>query len=199
MSTAPKTRTLLETLGPGRLSRPLRAAQSSLTDTDEDLWHAEQPGRFTLHREAELPQLLTALGTADQTQAHSADAPDRRPPDELATPRAERRQIAAVCRVVCQAVAEVLVGLRPANQLHRWVVPEVHEKVRQRAELLARHRGESAVQARQLTFGAIRTTRLRTGIWEASVVFSDQQRVRACAMRLEAHRRRWRVAAMELG
>lgn len=200
MTTALRTRTLLETLGPGARSRPLRA-MGEAADASPAAAAGEQlvPGRLRLHREAEIPRLLASLGAGDQIDAASSEPGDGRRPDELATFRQERRQITAISRVVCQAVAEVLAGLRPVQQLSRWLAPEVHDKVRQRGELMARHRSDSTVQAGPLAFGAIRSTRLRAGVWEVSVVFSDEQRVRACALRLQAHRRRWRVTAMELG
>lgn len=200
MTTALKTRTLLETLGPGARSRPLRAIEDS-SDAGSSGAAGEQlgPGRLRLHREAEIPRLLAAGGIGDQIHAASPEAGDGSRPDELATFRQERRQITAIARVVCQATAEVLAGLRSVQQLSRWLAPEVHDKVRQRGELMARHRSDSTVQAGPLAFGSIRSTQLRAGVWEVSVVFSDEQRVRACALRLQAHRRRWRVTAMELG
>lgn len=200
MKTALKTRTLLETLGPGARSRPLRAVRDS-SDTGSAGAPGQQlgSGRLRLHREAEIPRLLAALGSGDPIHAASAEDGDGRRPEELATFRQERRQITAITRVVCQATAEVLAGLRQHQQLSRWLAPEVHDKVRQRGELMARHRSDAAVQAGPLAFGSIRSTQLREGVWEVSVVFSDEQRVRACALRLQAHRRRWRVTAMELG
>lgn len=195
-----KKTTLLETLGPGEASRPLRATASA-ADADAAEYQdagpgSAEPGRFRLHREAEVPRMMAALGT---DAAPSAWAQDAQRPDELATLRQERRQIVAISRVVCQAVAEVLAGLRPVAQMSRWLTPEVHDKVRQRGEILARHRQGSTVYGGPLAFRSIRTTHVRPGIWEVSVVFSDERRTRACAMRLQAHRRRWRISAMELG
>lgn len=140
--------------------------------------------------------MMAALGADVEP---SSAAQDAQRPDELATLRQERRQIVAISRVVCQAVAEVLAGLRPATQMSRWLTPQVHDKVRQRGEILARHRQGSAVHGGRLAFRSVRTTYVRPGVWEVAVVFSDERRTRACAMRLQAHRRRWRISAMELG
>lgn len=200
MSAEPTSQGLLTTLGPGPQNRPLRASdRSGSAAIPQEESHAAALRHLRLHREAELPRLLADNDAEVQAQVGSAAAADGRRPDQLASYRAERRQITAVSRVVCQAVAEVLAGLRPTHQLSQWLTAEVHQKVRQRGELLARHRTNSAVQPRPLEFGAVRATRPRIGVWEVSVVFSDQHRVRACALRFEAHRRRWRVKAMELG
>lgn len=200
MTPALRTRTLLQTLGPGVRSRPLRAAgESTESGSAGETADRRQSAALQLHREADVPRLVAEDGPEARAGSPSAAVGDGRRPDELATYRQERRQIIAISRMVCQAVAEVLAGLRPAQQLSRWLTPEVHDKVRQRGDLLARHRRDTTVQAGPLAFGAVRTTRLRTGVWEVSVVFSDDQRVRACALRVQAHRRRWRVSAMELG
>lgn len=201
--TALKKTTLLETLGPGRPSRPLRASSGTPkgdSGPEEDsALPAPEPGPFRLHREADVPRMAASLGADPLPQPASASSGDGHRPDELATLRQEHRQIVAISRVVCQAVAEVLAGLRSVHQMSRWLDPQVHDKVRQRGEILARHRQGSTVYGGPLTFRSIRAAHVRPGVWEVSVVFSDEYRTRACALRLQAHRRRWRVSAMELG
>lgn len=198
-----KRTTLLETLGPGEPSRPLRAsaaAAETAADAEADpTGPGADAGRFILHRETEIPRMVAALGSPHAPEEPSGPPDQAQRPDELATRRQEHRQIVAISRVVCQAVAEVLAGLRPVQQMSRWLAPEVHDKVRQRGEILARHRQGTTVCAGPLTFRAVRATHVRTGVWEVAVVFSDERRTRACAMRFQAHRRRWRVSAMELG
>ncbi|GFZ82147.1 Rv3235 family protein [Nesterenkonia alkaliphila] len=160
---------------------------------------AQRP-RFRLQRESELPRLLAAMGAAESVSAESSASSDGQRPDPLAGQRQERRQILAIARVVCQATAEVLAGVRSAAQLDRWLEPEVHSKVRQRAAITARQRpSHSAVRPQALRFRAERAVHLRTGVWEIAVVFSEELRTRACALRIQAHRGRWRVTAMELG
>ncbi|WP_300343792.1 Rv3235 family protein [Nesterenkonia sp.] len=184
--------------------RPLRAADpmvDAVQAAEAQLSAAEDRPvpRLRLQREAEIPRVLAAMGAADSVSAASSAAGDGRRPDELASCRQERRQMVAISRIVCQATTEVLAGLRPVPQMSRWLEDEVLHKVRQRAEMLARHRDDSPVRIRPLRFGAERASRLRPGVWEVAVVFHDEQRTRACALRLQAHRRRWRVTAMELG
>lgn len=154
--------------------------------------------RFRLRREAEVPRLLRAMGHTDIAVAAEGDVDGRRPV-ELATEAEESRQIQAMAKVVCQAAVETFAGLRPAHQMERWLAPAVHEKIVERAELVAHLRPEPAPQAARLHFRSVRPFRVRDGVWEVSVVFADAKKVRACALRLKAHRRRWQVVAMELG
>lgn len=131
---------------------------------------------------------------------------NRRRPTELAGLREEARQISAIARIVCQATLEALAGARPAAQLQRWMEPEVRAKVAERAQLMteARKGTAASADAPPVAPGAVqihrlRSDRVRTGVWEVAVVLSDKNRTRACALRFEAHRRRWRVVALELG
>lgn len=145
------------------------------------------PPRFRLRRESEVPQLSRRIGH---------DASDR--PDGLASERQERRQIVAIARVVCQAITEALNGARPVSQLRRWLTSEVQSKVEQREAIMARNRSPANIRPQKLNLDAVHTTHPSSGTWEVSVVFTDQHRTRACAMRLQAYRGRWRVAALEL-
>lgn len=175
---------------------------------------------YQLRREEEVPALMRRLRGEREPAANRR--PPGEPPTALATYREERRQICAISRIVCQVTTEVLLGLRPAAQLQRWLDLEVQQKMVERAALLAETRRSSdrrpggrpaagsrsggpnsAVQRiprpQPLTFGHVRAERVARGAWEVCVVFGDGTRTRACALRLEAHRRRWRVVAMELG
>lgn len=199
--------------GPRAVARPLRAEQTvpapqgwSEFTQNQGLSQSQQPrrSRFRLQREDEVPRLLAAQGIPDTVSARSSTTSDGHRPVQLASEREERRQVLAICRVVCQATVETLKGLRPAGQMQRWLEAEVYRKVLQRAQIMGRARSESAtpagaVQPQRLRFHSERTTHARAGAWEVCLVFSDDQRVRACALRLQAHRRRWRVVAMELG
>lgn len=170
------------------------------------------PG-YRLRREDELPALIRRLRGEREPAANRR--PPGEPPTALASYREERRQICAISRIVCQVTTEVLQGVRPATQLQRWLDLEVQQKVTERAALLAQTRRTAlrrtasrknrnvatatVPRPQPLTFGHLRAERVTRGAWEVAVVFSDGKRVRACALRLEAHRRRWRVVAMELG
>lgn len=158
--------------------------------------------RLRLHREAEVPRRIAALtrGTVSATSDFEGDG---QRPDELAGNRQEERQILAIARMVCQATAEVLVGLRQPQQLNQWLDTDVLFKITQRAGVMARYRKALNQGSRRrpprLQFLSLRAEPVRRGAWEVSVVFADGNRARACAMRLQAHRKRWRVSALELG
>ncbi|MGJ9373961.1 Rv3235 family protein [Nesterenkonia sp. CF4.4] len=177
-------------------------------------WPTQDPSStasYRLRREDEVPALMRRL------RGEREPAGNRRPPGEpptvLASYREERRQICAISRIVCQVTTEVLQGVRPAGQLQRWLDLDVQQKMAERAALLAESRrsgtrgstrsrpgtSDTIPRPQPLNFGHLRAERVARGAWEVSVVFGDGRRVRACALRLEAHRRRWRVVAMELG
>ena len=153
---------------------------------------------FRLQREAELPTDLRRSTPQDVTAESRAQGDGRRP-TELATAPEEERQIMAISQIVCQATMEALAGLRPVNQLQRWLETEVYRKVRERVELTHDIFAPTLKAPRPLAFHQVRTEKNAPGAWEVAVVFGDAQRIRACALRIEAHRRRWRVVALELG
>lgn len=110
----------------------------------------------------------------------SADLPD---PTEWA-----RRMI--------RAILEAMDGLRPSDQLTRWVAPEIHARI-QRRGTLSRRRHE---RVRHVT--DIRTVRVcvpADGIAEIAAVVVHQSRVRALALRLSGVDGRWLITAFELG
>ncbi|ANC32888.1 Rv3235 family protein [Isoptericola dokdonensis] len=106
----------------------------------------------------------------------------------------------ALCCSIVRAAVEVLRDERPATQVARWVAPAVLDHLVERARLV-----RAARPARQRRRGApvtvrrVRMLRLGAGTAEASVVLDDDGRVRAAAVRLEAHRGQWRVVVLELG
>lgn len=215
-------------------SDPILRGQATVIPAPGSAWERAAPaaqGGYPLLREAELPALIRRLHGVKNSREAAGEAPGE-PPTTLATFREEQRQICAIARIVCQVTSEVLAGLRPAQQLQRWLDLEVQQKIEQRASLLADARAHAQISGRRdnrgrsgnrgqkgshtgadssgraglvvprpqpLSFGHIRAERVARGAWEVSVVFADATRIRACALRLQAHRRRWRVVAMELG
>lgn len=101
------------------------------------------------------------------------------------------------CATVARACAETLHGSRPATQLHRWLDVEVYTALQRRARLAARMR-PSGVRARAVRVRRVHRCHIRPGVWEASVVLQDGGRVRAAAIRIEAHRGHWRATAIQM-
>ncbi len=131
----------------------------------------------------------------------SSGAPER--PDALATDHAgDLRSVptedpAAWCGALVRAAVETLAGTRPAPQLARWLSAELYDSISRRAGLAVRIKGRPA-RARHAHVRCVRVCRLGPLVAEASVVLHDGARVRAAAIRVEAHRGRWRATALEL-
>ncbi|QGQ18914.1 energy transducer TonB [Cellulomonas sp. JZ18] len=94
------------------------------------------------------------------------------------------------------ACVEVVLGRRPAAQLARWLTPGVLVAVQERAALTRRAAGPAAARAR---VRRVRVCQLDDRTAEACLVVDDGSRVRAVALRLEAHRAAWRVTTLEIG
>ncbi|MDD9207667.1 Rv3235 family protein [Georgenia sp. 10Sc9-8] len=97
-----------------------------------------------------------------------------------------------------RSAVETLLGARPAAQLARWLSLELYERLARRAGLAVRVQGRPRA-ARPTTIRRVHVCPVREGVVEATVVLHDGQRVRAAAVRLEAHRGRWRATALEIG
>jgi hypothetical protein len=101
---------------------------------------------------------------------------------------------AEVARAIVVAAVEVLGGARPPSQLVRWLTPELHEHLTvERAALGPHVEPVGRARARRAT-----VCRLAPEVAEATVVVHDGQKVRAAAIRLEVHRRRWRATVLEI-
>ncbi|MGC5167073.1 Rv3235 family protein [Luteimicrobium sp. DT211] len=103
-----------------------------------------------------------------------------------------------LCCAVVRGAVEVARGDRPVAQLARWVSPEVLEALSTRAALVRGLPRPPRVPRPALVRRA-RVVRLSPTSAEASVVVEDVDRVRAAALRVEAHRGQWRVVALEIG
>lgn len=94
------------------------------------------------------------------------------------------------------AILESMDGLRPANQLNRWVTPEIRERVARR--------GIRSRQRHQRPGGALQIRTLRVcapvdGVAEVAAVIGYRARVRAVALRMSGVDGRWLITALELG
>lgn len=126
-----------------------------------------------------------------------ADAPPGMPGGtrrEVAPPADPDRWFGALAL----AVVEVLAGARPAQQLVRWLTPEIYGAIARRAGLRVRLHGRPVrpVHGRVLS---VRATATENGGVEVCAVVHDGRRVRAVAGRLELFRARWRVVELQVG
>jgi len=99
---------------------------------------------------------------------------------------------------IALAVVEVLAGGRAAQQLVRWVTPEIYGAVARRAGLRVRLHGRPTRPAHGRVLAA-RATTTASGAVEVTAVVHDGRRVRAVAGRLELFRGRWRVIELQVG
>jgi len=159
----------------------------------------------------------------EPASAPRATGPAHRPPlrvrEHIAVMRASDRALVLECadedrgevpaaqpdvvvRRLALAAVEVIVGLRPAAQLARWLTPGVLQALRVRADL---HRRAASGALRAATGArppAVRSTHVcavEPHVVEAAVVVDDGCRVRAVAVRIETHRGVWRATALDVG
>ncbi|MCR6690488.1 Rv3235 family protein [Cellulomonas sp.] len=135
---------------------------------------------------------IAVLRAADRAPVEAAlrdDEPVSAPPD--GDPR-------VLARTLALASVEALVGRRPVAQLARWLAPGVFDLLQARAHVTVRAIGPRA-SGRGVAVRTVRTCRIEPCVVEATAVVDDGVRVRAVAMRLEVHRRAWRVTALEIG
>ncbi len=139
------------------------------------------PAELALHVPVTRSVLLTP--NQDAWPVPQATPPGR---DELPEP-------GPVAGAVTLAAVEALSGSRPVVQLARWVTPEVFE------QLTARAPRRPPARQRRATVRTTRSWRVSPRVAEVSVVIHDGDRVRAAALRLEMHRRRWRASVLQIG
>lgn len=113
-----------------------------------------------------------------------------------ATGTADLPPVEVWARKLIQATLEVCEGTRSADQLTRWLAPDVRERVARRG-LLARRRARRPHRAPVVR--ALLTCLPADGVCEVSAVVHTAGRVRALALRMSGVDGRWLVTALELG
>ena len=100
--------------------------------------------------------------------------------------------------VITQRSIEALMGRRPTQQLQTWFTPSLYSRFARQAARCART--PLATCARYPTrVCRVRCTHPRARVAEAAVIAHDGVRIRAVAIRLEAHHGHWMVIALEIG
>lgn len=122
-------------------------------------------------------------------------APGREPAPSLRTLSSEDRALLEqMVPALGTALVEVLVGLRPAHAVERWIEPALYGRIREHVAVrtsLTRYSGqtpETRALARSHRLSPVSET-----VAEASVVVRTRNRARALAMRFERTRARWRL------
>lgn len=154
-----------------------------------------------------LPNAAAVDGTlapAGRTVAPADGAPDDNEDetDELVAPRRAQARLlpdpGLWAAQFVQAATEVTMGLRPPNQLVRWVSDDVRGLLTRRAGLTGSRMSPGRAPRREVV-RSIRVSTPRDGVAEAAVVLSDGTRARAVALRMEGLDGRWRVTALQFG
>lgn len=99
-------------------------------------------------------------------------------------------------RKLIQAILEVCEGNRSADQLTRWLAPDVRERVARRG-VLARRRTRRPHRTPVLR--VVRLCHPADGVCEVAAVVRWGGRVRALALRMSGVDGRWLITALELG
>ncbi len=97
---------------------------------------------------------------------------------------------------LARTAVEVLLGVRPPQQLVRWLDEPVYRALSRRASLTARTVG---LVKRPAVVKSAHATRLNEHTAEVAVVLQDGSRHRAAALRLECYHGRWLATALEIG
>ncbi|MCI1675042.1 MAG: Rv3235 family protein [Ancrocorticia sp.] len=103
-----------------------------------------------------------------------------------------------VIRAIVIHAIEALLGHRPVGHLRHWLKADVYMALYRRVGLAHRIVG-TAPRTRAPRVKSIRYTQPRARAVEAAVVIHDGTRIRAAAVRLEFHRKRWIAVALEIG
>jgi len=102
----------------------------------------------------------------------------------------------AWARRLITAIMEAMDGLRPSNQLNRWVDPAIRDRIARRG-LQARQRNQRPGGA--LVVRAVRVCEPVDGIAEVAAVIGYRSSVRALALRMSGVDGRWLITALEIG
>ena len=140
---------------------------------------------------------LHLVGPYDQQLPFPATAPAARVPTQTSlVDRGGLPDPVTWGRIILTAVLETLAGRRPFRQLAGYLSPAVHNGLLSAdTDQVARQR----TWARVANVRSIRLCEPAGGVAELAAVVQTGPRVRAIALRLEAHGGRWRCTRLQLG
>lgn len=140
-----------------------------------------------------------------KARAQAATLPSKSKKDNLPKelrqdPRVDTRKFAAA---IALGAIQVIKGLRPINQLDRWLSYEIYDALWERTKLYAHCHPWERKFAKPMRVQNVHIQRIDINPQvvapaEAAVSVFDGERVRAVALRLQAHRGNWKVTALEI-
>lgn len=120
--------------------------------------------------------------------------------------RQEQAAMKLMTQTIGSAFIEAELGLRPFMQLSSWLEVGLFQKLRNRVEhrvndkyLAVRRGDDDSKKIPAIQPVGVRAAQQSNGDWETSMTIRVGERARAIAMRLQLHRERWRVIALEVG
>lgn len=157
-------------------------------------------------RQATSPPIASPSTVAWPRARSRTDGPSGRGPTSARNPpqiRSLDGEVRGLARRIAQAAVEVLAGTRPAQQLSRSLEPACLSALQHRAALTRAYAATAAGGQSRLhrspMVRSVRVCAVNDGVYEASLVVSEELRSRAVAMRLEGREGAWRVTALEIG
>ena len=120
------------------------------------------------------------------------------------TARADLPDPRPMTRRLTQAIAEILVGARPAAQLARYATLDVLEHLERSTGRLGRAPGQSTLSSRAAALmrpvvASVHLSEPADGVAEVCAVLDTGLRKRALALRLEGLDGRWRCTQLQFG
>lgn len=150
------------------------------------------------------------LSNRPGVQVGQSNVFELRRPKRTAPPAPQEAQLVSDIKAMTQCIGaafiEAELGIRPFAQLSSWLELELFHKLKTRVHHLANERHLAARSGEEasrkipsiLPIG-VRAAMRPSGEWESSLTIRVGKRARAIAMRLQLHRKRWRVIALEVG
>lgn len=114
------------------------------------------------------------------------------PATALPDPRRWAAQIILAC-------LEVVSGIRPAHSLVRWCNKELLEQLLKQRNLTLDVNKQTGLKLPHLKTHFVKATCPHNGVAEVSMIISINQKMKACALRLEVNNNRWKLIALEIG
>ena len=170
---------------------------------------ADDAGPIAVYRARTREEIPAPVPAAPrQAPEHDDPAPSAVPSAPWSSDPADDARVRAICQSVALAALEVLGGVRPLQQMSRWLDQENYDRLQLRANLVRGRRqaaaGSGSGPDPQLLHRGVRIRSCRLcpvaeGIYEGAVVALEHDRARAVALRIQLRRGLWRVTALEIG
>lgn len=162
------------------------------------IYDQPDPYKFRINEHTNLPNkhnwlsLEKPKNTVSYKNHHSRINKQSLPVTALPDPRRWAAQILLAC-------LEVVSGIRPAHSLVRWCNKELLEQLLKQRNLTLDANKQTSLKLPHLKTHFVKATCPHNGVAEVSMIISINQKMKACALRLEVNNNRWKLIALEIG